>query len=45
MADRLPAPVRRFTNGFKAFTPGQKAVTIAAILALIIGAYFFATCR
>jgi len=43
MADRLPAPVRRFTDGFKAFTPGQKAVTIAAILALVIGAYFFAT--
>ena len=43
MTDRLPAPVRRFTDGFKAFTPGQKAVTIAAILALVIGGYFFAT--
>jgi len=43
MADRLPAPVRRFTDGFKSFTPGQKAVTIAAVLALIIGGYFFAT--
>jgi flagellar M-ring protein FliF len=43
MSDRLPAPVRRFTDGFKSFTPGQKAVTIAAILALIIGGYFFAT--
>jgi flagellar M-ring protein FliF len=43
MTDRLPAPVRRFSDGFKAFTPGQKAVTIAAILALVIGGYFFAT--
>src|SRR3954462_10357194 len=43
MSDRLPAPVRRFMDGFKAFTPGQKAVTIAAILALLIGGYFFAT--
>ncbi|MDT4994177.1 MAG: flagellar M-ring protein FliF [Actinoplanes sp.] len=43
MADRLPAPVRRFTEGFKSFAPGQKAVTIAAILALVIGGYFFAT--
>jgi flagellar M-ring protein FliF len=43
MTDRLPAPVRRVTDGFKSFTPGQKAVTIAAVLALVIGAYFFAT--
>jgi flagellar M-ring protein FliF len=43
MTDRLPAPVRRVSDGFKSFTPGQKAVTIAAILALIIGGYFFAT--
>jgi flagellar M-ring protein FliF len=43
MTDRLPAPVRRVTDGFKSFTPGQKAVTIAAVLALIIGGYFFAT--
>jgi flagellar M-ring protein FliF len=43
MTDRLPAPVRRVSDGFKAFTPGQKAVTIFAVLALIIGGYFFAT--
>src|SRR4051794_34172135 len=43
MTDRLPAPVRRVTDGFKSFTPGQKAVTIFAVLALIIGGYFFAT--
>src|SRR5918911_2637158 len=42
MTDRLPAPVRPVTDVFKSFTPGQKAVTIAAILALIIGGYFFA---
>src|SRR3954467_6195960 len=43
MTDRLPAPVRRITDTFKSFTPGQKAVTIAAVLALVIGGYFFAT--
>ena len=43
MTDRLPAPVRRVTDTFRSFTPGQKAVTIAAVLALVIGGYFFAT--
>jgi flagellar M-ring protein FliF len=43
MTDRLPAPVRRITDAFRSFTPGQKAVTIAAVLALVIGGYFFAT--
>jgi flagellar M-ring protein FliF len=43
MTDRLPAPVRRITDAFRSFTPGQKAVTIAAVIALVIGAYFFAT--
>jgi flagellar M-ring protein FliF len=43
MTDRLPAPLRRITDAFKAFTPGQKAVTITAVLALVIGGYFFAT--
>ncbi|GAA0483458.1 flagellar M-ring protein [Paractinoplanes deccanensis] len=43
MTDRLPAPVRRVTDTFRSFTPGQKAVTIAAVVALIVGAYFFAT--
>jgi flagellar M-ring protein FliF len=43
MTDRLPAPVRRVSDTFKSFTPGQKAVTIAAVIALIIGGYFFAT--
>jgi flagellar M-ring protein FliF len=43
MSDRLPAPVRRVSDTFKGFTPGQKAVTIFAVIALIIGGYFFAT--
>ncbi|WP_305784876.1 flagellar basal-body MS-ring/collar protein FliF [Symbioplanes lichenis] len=43
MTDRLPAPVRKVGDTFKSFTPGQKTVTIAAILALAIGGYFFAT--
>jgi flagellar M-ring protein FliF len=43
MTDRLPAPVRRVIDTFKGFTPGQKAVTVFAVLALIIGGYFFAT--
>ncbi|BFU42123.1 flagellar basal-body MS-ring/collar protein FliF [Krasilnikovia sp. MM14-A1004] len=43
MIDRLPAPVRRLVDGFKAFTPGQKSVTVVAVLALAIGGYFFAT--
>src|SRR3954465_4036661 len=43
MTDRLPAPVRRVTDIFKSFTPGQKAVTIAAVIALVVGGYFFAT--
>jgi flagellar M-ring protein FliF len=43
MTDRLPAPVRKVGDTFKSFTPGQKAVTIFAVLALVIGGYFFAT--
>jgi flagellar M-ring protein FliF len=43
MTDRLPAPVRKVGDTFKSFTPGQKAVTIVAILALVIGGYLFAT--
>src|ERR671926_97891 len=42
MSDRLPAPVRKVGDTFKSFTPGQKAVTIAAVLALVIGGYFLA---
>ncbi|MEU7903105.1 flagellar basal-body MS-ring/collar protein FliF [Actinoplanes sp. NPDC049118] len=43
MTDRLPAPVRKVGETFKSFTTGQKVVTIAAVLALLIGGYFFAT--
>jgi flagellar M-ring protein FliF len=43
MTDRLPAPVRRVSDTFKGFTPGQKAVTVFAVIALLIGGYFFAT--
>jgi len=43
MTDRLPAPVRKVGDTFKSFTPGQKAVTIAAVLALVIGGYRLAT--
>ncbi|MEV4132508.1 flagellar basal-body MS-ring/collar protein FliF [Dactylosporangium sp. NPDC049742] len=43
MRDRLTALMRRGTDGWKAFTPGQRAVTIVAVLALAIGGYFFAT--
>ncbi len=43
MTDRLPAPVRKVGDSFKSFTPGQKAVTVAAVLALLVGGYFFAT--
>src|SRR3954453_5415034 len=43
MTDRLPAPVRRITDAFRSFTPGQKAVTFAAVIAIAVGAYFFAT--
>jgi flagellar M-ring protein FliF len=43
MGDRLPLPLRRAAGTFSSFTPGQKAVTITAVLALLIGGYFFAT--
>ncbi|MEV6297984.1 flagellar basal-body MS-ring/collar protein FliF [Actinoplanes sp. NPDC051861] len=43
MTDRLPAPVRRVTDTFRSFTPGQKAVTIFAVVAILVGGYFFAT--
>src|SRR3954462_8597587 len=43
MTDRLPAPIRRIINTFRTFTAGQKAVTVAALIALVVGGYFFAT--
>jgi len=43
MKDQLQRLGGRLWNDFKAFSPGQKAVTIAAALALIVGGYLFTT--
>nr|BFE65570.1 flagellar basal-body MS-ring/collar protein FliF [Dactylosporangium thailandense] len=43
MRDRLTVLGRRGLDGWKSFSPGQKAVTIFAVLALAIGGYFFAS--
>jgi flagellar M-ring protein FliF len=43
MRDRLTAIFRKGTGTFGSFTAGQKAVTIFAVVALVIGGYFFAT--
>src|SRR3954468_3838797 len=43
MTDRLPAPLRRIIAAFKSFSAGQKAVTVAAVIALLVGGFFFAT--
>ncbi|GGM60950.1 flagellar basal-body MS-ring/collar protein FliF [Dactylosporangium sucinum] len=43
MRERFTALGRRGVDGWKSFTPGQKAVTIFAVVALAIGGYFFAT--
>jgi flagellar M-ring protein FliF len=43
VSDRLPQPLRRAVSAFGSFTSGQKAVTVAAVVALLIGGYFFAT--
>ena len=43
MGDRLPKPLRKVIATFASFTAGQKAVTIAAVIALAVGGYFFAT--
>src|SRR5690348_18287032 len=42
MRDRLTAVFRKGTSTFGSFTAGQKAVTIFAVVALVIGGYFFA---
>jgi flagellar M-ring protein FliF len=41
--DKALETAQRFWRGFLAFTPGQKAVTIAAILALSVGGYLFSS--
>src|SRR6266545_4691462 len=43
MRDRIAAFFRRIASTFGSFTPGQKAVTIVAVVVLAIGGYFFAT--
>jgi flagellar M-ring protein FliF len=43
MRDRITSGLRRGTQTFNSFAPGQKAVTIVAVIALAIGGYFFAT--
>src|SRR4051812_5127817 len=43
MRDRFTALGKRGLDGWKSFSPGQKAVTVFAILALVIGGWFFAS--
>jgi flagellar M-ring protein FliF len=43
MRDRVTATLRRIVATFGAFTPGQKAMTIFAVIALAVGGYFFST--
>ena len=43
MRDRITGVVRRLVATFGSFTPGQKAMTAFAVVALAIGGYFFAT--
>jgi len=43
MQDKIVGQAKRLWNGFLSFTPGQKAVTIAAVLALVIGGFWFSS--
>lgn len=43
MQQKIMATLQRFWRGFLAFTPGQKAVTIAAVLGLAIGGFLFSS--
>jgi flagellar M-ring protein FliF len=43
MKDQIVGALQRFWRGFLSFTPGQKVVTVAAIIALSIGGYAFST--
>lgn len=43
MQQKILATLQRFWRGFQSFTPGQKAVTVAAVLALAIGGYVFSS--
>lgn len=43
MKDRITAALRSVGGKFGSFTPGQKAVSIVAVIAIAVGGYFFAT--
>jgi flagellar M-ring protein FliF len=43
MQEKILSTLQRFWRGFLAFTPGQKAVTIAVGLALLIGGFTFSS--
>ncbi|CAN5476259.1 flagellar basal-body MS-ring/collar protein FliF [soil metagenome] len=43
MKEQILAQLQRFWRGFLAFTPGQKVVTVAAVVALGLGGYLFST--
>ncbi|MGX7681053.1 flagellar basal-body MS-ring/collar protein FliF [Jatrophihabitans sp. DSM 45814] len=43
MKDQVLSQLQRFWRGFLAFTPGQKVVTVAAVLALGIGGWLFSS--
>jgi flagellar M-ring protein FliF len=43
MQQKILAALQRLWRGFLAFTPGQKAVTIAAAVAMVIGGFLFSS--
>ena len=43
MKEQILAIAKRLWGDFRAFSPGQKAVTIAAALALLVGGVLFFT--
>ncbi|PZM97418.1 MAG: flagellar M-ring protein FliF [Actinobacteria bacterium] len=43
MSNRLPRVIRRALDVFASFTPGQKAVTVLAVLAVVVGGALFAS--
>jgi flagellar M-ring protein FliF len=43
MRDRVTAVLRRIVETFQSFTPGQRAMSIFAVIALAVGGYFFST--
>ena len=43
MQDKILSTLQRFWRGFLAFTPGQKVVTVAVGLALVVGGFAFSS--